>query len=154
MEKFHYFVKTKYYKKYLMNIVKVKVKYCKRTSWMLLTFYCTFRCTKCLYIFPKFWCVFKESFLSVQIKVELYWPEIISALEDKESLSHFRVYRKSEADAQTDGRITTHGPLYTGSLKYVQIMFHWLKILGIEIFLKFWWLSRTMRKDYFIAELT
>ena len=39
----------------------------------------------------------------MQIKLELFSPEIVSAVENKELLSHFRIYRKSAASAQTDG---------------------------------------------------
>ena len=40
----------------------------------------------------------------------------ISSTQNKEFLSHLRVYRKSAATAQMDGRIVTDGPLYTGFL--------------------------------------
>ena len=45
--------------------------------------------------------------------MELFSPEIVSVLENKELLSHFRVYGKSATSAQTDRRITTDEPLYT-----------------------------------------
>ena len=51
----------------------------------------------------------------MQIKLELFSPEIVPALENKELLGQFRVYRKSATNAQTDGRITTDGPLCTGT---------------------------------------
>ena len=46
------------------------------------------------------------------MKLELILPEIVYALENKELLSHFRVYRKSATNAQIDGRIATDGLLY------------------------------------------
>ena len=53
----------------------------------------------------------------MQIKLELFPPEIVSASENNELLSHFRVYRKSATRAQTNGRITTAGRLYTGQIQ-------------------------------------
>ena len=53
-----------------------------------------------------------SSFLSMQIKLELFSPEIVSAVENKELLSHFRVHRKSAASAQTDGWKKTNEPLF------------------------------------------
>ena len=49
----------------------------------------------------------------MQTKLELFSPEIVYPFEKKELLSHFRVHTKSATSAQTDGRITTNGPLYT-----------------------------------------
>ena len=43
----------------------------------------------------------------MQIKLELFSPKTVSTLENKELLSHSRVYRKDAKSAQTDGRITT-----------------------------------------------
>ena len=40
--------------------------------------------------------------------------KLISPLETKEQLIRFRVYGKITTSAQTDGWITTDGPLYTG----------------------------------------
>ena len=37
-------------------------------------------------------------------------------MQNKELLTHFRVYRKRATTAQTDGRIATVGPLYTGMI--------------------------------------
>ena len=55
----------------------------------------------------------------MQTKLELFSPEIDSALENKELPSckncHFRVNRKSTTSAQTDGRIVIHN---LDSLKY------------------------------------
>ena len=39
----------------------------------------------------------------------------ISSLQNEELPIHFRVCRKSATIAQTDGRLTTEGPLYTGN---------------------------------------
>ena len=48
----------------------------------------------------------------MQTKLELFSPEIDSALENKELPSckncHFRVNRKSTTSAQMDGRIVIH----------------------------------------------
>ena len=52
--------------------------------------------------------------MTVPLSLELLSPEIVSVLENKELLSHFRVYRLSTTSAQTDGLITTDGSLYTG----------------------------------------
>ena len=53
--------------------------------------------------------------ICMQNKLELFSTEIASGLENKELLSHFRVYRKISTSAQTDERITTDEPLYTGT---------------------------------------
>ena len=45
----------------------------------------------------------------MQVKSELFSPEIVSALENKKLLSHFRVYRKSATSAKTYGWIMTDG---------------------------------------------
>ena len=50
----------------------------------------------------------------MQVKLKLFLPEIVSALENNELLSNFRAYRKSTLSAQTDRQITKDGPLYTG----------------------------------------
>ena len=50
----------------------------------------------------------------MQLKLELFSPETAFSKENKELLSHFRVYRKSALSARTVGRITTDGALYTG----------------------------------------
>ena len=39
-------------------------------------------------------------------------------MENKELLSHFRVHRKSTTTSQTNERIETDGPLYTGVMGY------------------------------------
>ena len=51
--------------------------------------------------------------------MELFSPEIVF-LENKELLSHFRVYRKITTIAQTEGEITKEGPLYTGQTHCVK----------------------------------
>ena len=48
----------------------------------------------------------------MQIKLELFSPEIVFPMEIKELLSHFRVCRKCATSAQTDAWIPTDGPLY------------------------------------------
>ena len=50
----------------------------------------------------------------MQTKLELFSTEILSALENKEILSYFRVHRKSATSAQTDGLVVTNEMLYTG----------------------------------------
>ena len=52
----------------------------------------------------------------------------------KELLSLLRIYRKSETSAQTDGRIATNGPLYTGYFRaiIVQVYSH---INGVMVLL-------------------
>ena len=55
----------------------------------------------------KFCCIFPERFSSMQIKWKLLSLEIVSALEKKELLSHFRAYRKSATSEQTDGPLET-----------------------------------------------
>ena len=44
----------------------------------------------------KFCCIFPERFLCTQIKLELFSPEIVSALENKELLSHFTFITKDQ----------------------------------------------------------
>ena len=61
----------------------------------------------------KFCWVSPKRLFCMQIKLELLSPDIVSALE-KELLSHFTVIEKSALIVQTDGRITTDRPLYTG----------------------------------------
>ena len=52
---------------------------------------------------------------SMQIKLDLLSPTIVSALENKELRIRFRAYGKSAASAQTDGdAYWRDGPLYTG----------------------------------------
>ena len=61
----------------------------------------------------KFCCIFPESFLFMQIRLELLLPEIVSFLENEELLSYFRVLRKSAKIVQTHGKITSDGPFHT-----------------------------------------
>ena len=101
METFHLLVKTKYI------LEQIHYEYCALFVALFLALRaCIFRWTFC--------CIFLESFLCTQIKLELFSPEIVSALENKELLSHLRVCRKNTTIAQTGGGITTDGPLYTG----------------------------------------
>ena len=115
MEKFHHLVKTKYVLKY---IIKNKRHECCE---LLIELFVAL--SVCIFSL-KFFCIFAESFLCIQIKLESFSPEIVSTLENKELLSRFRVYRKSVTSAQKEGQITMDGPLKTGSLTYVQLMFH------------------------------
>ena len=48
----------------------------------------------------KFCCIFPERYLCMQRKLELFSPKIVSALEYKEKLSLFTVYRKSGTSVQ------------------------------------------------------
>ena len=80
-----------------------------------------FYCTKCLYILLEVLLHFSGKFPCIQINLKLLSLEIVSALENKELLSRFRVYRKSATSAKTDGQISAEGPLYTDNyvlLKY------------------------------------
>ena len=52
--------------------------------------------------------------------MELFLLEIITALEDKELSSLFRVCRKSARSAQIDGRIKTEGLSYTSQKIYLE----------------------------------
>ena len=52
----------------------------------------------------------------MQVTLELLSPEIVSTLKNKELPSHFRVDRKITTSAETNGRMTTDGPLYNGSV--------------------------------------
>ena len=54
--------------------------------------------------YMKFNSVFAEGFLHMQTKLELFSPEIVPTLENKELLSHFRIHRENSASAQMDGR--------------------------------------------------
>ena len=52
---------------------------------------------------------YKEYIMNI---VNLVWSEIVSALENKELLSHFRKYGKSATISQTGRRIKKKGQLY------------------------------------------
>ena len=68
-----------------------------------------------VFIFYKKFCwVFPKLLFCKQVKLELLSPEIVSPLENKELLSHFRVYRKSATSEQIDRQISTDRPLYNG----------------------------------------
>ena len=54
----------------------------------------------------------------MQIKLELFLPEIVSALEINELLNHFRVYKKRATKAQTGGQITTDGQCYPSTCSH------------------------------------
>ena len=103
VEQFHYLVKTKYV------LWKIHYQY-----WELFVglFVVLSICT----LYLKFCCIFSESFLCMQIKLALFSPEIVSALENKELQSHFRVYGKCATSTQTDRRIAADESLYTGSI--------------------------------------
>ena len=102
MEYIHYLVETKYV------LQKKHHKYCELSAAFFVSL------SVCI-VYLKFCCIFPESFSCMQIKLELFSPEIVPALENKELLGQFRVYRKSATNAQTDGRITTDGQLCTGT---------------------------------------
>ena len=57
---------------------------------------------------------FPGSFLYMQMKLASFTPEIVPPLKNTELRSHFTVYRKIAASAQTEGWLTKDGPLYTG----------------------------------------
>ena len=78
----------------------------KNISRLLCTFCCTFIVLSVCAIYLKFCCIFPESFPCLQIKLKLLSIEIASALENKELLGRFRVYRKSATSAKMDGRIS------------------------------------------------
>ena len=65
--------------------------------------------------------IFPERFLCMEIRLELFSPEIISTLENRDLLSHFRVYGRSASIEQMDGQTRTDAPLYT-SLLYLEIL--------------------------------
>ena len=90
----------------------------KNTSRILCTFCCTFYCIKSLYILLEVLLHFPEIFLCMQVKLELFSPEIVSALQ---ILSYFRIYRKNAASADRPHLLHDGGPLYTGPL----IVFLW-----------------------------
>ena len=50
----------------------------------------------------------------MQMKLASFTPEIVPPLKNTEPRSHFTVYRKIAASAQTEGWLTKDGPLYTG----------------------------------------
>ena len=60
--------------------------------------------------------VFHYEVLSPKYSTACYMLKHISSTQNKEFLSHLRVYRKSAATAHMDGRRVTDGPLYTGFL--------------------------------------
>ena len=76
------------------------------------SFCCTFCCNKCLYILLETLLYFSMKFC-LKVKYRMFYIKIHQFF-CKELLSHFRVYIKSTTSAQTDGRIATDGPLYTG----------------------------------------
>ena len=100
VEKFYYLVRTKY-------VLNIHLEYCK-------LFVALFVGLSVCMFHLKFFCI-SESFICMQIKLELFSPGIASALENKVLLSLFRVYRKSSTSAQKIGRTTKDEPLYTGT---------------------------------------
>ena len=67
-------------------------KYCGHFAALLIALnVCTF--------YLKFFCIFREIYFCMQIELKLSSLEIVSALENKELLSHIRVYRKSNKGA-------------------------------------------------------
>lgn len=57
---------------------------------------------------------FQSVFSACEKKIEIISLELVSALENKEFLSLFRVYRKGATSSRSDGKITTEGLLYIG----------------------------------------
>ena len=98
MEKFHDLVKTKYV------LLKIHYEYCEIFVALFVAL------SVCIFYF-KICCIFPENFLSMEIKLELFSPEIVSYLQNKELVSHFRVYGKSAVSVQTARWITTDGPM-------------------------------------------
>ena len=78
-------------------------------------FCCTICCTNCLYILFGILLYFIMKFCP-KYSTTCYMLKHISSTQNKEFLSHLRVYRKSASTAQMNGRIVTDGPLYTGFL--------------------------------------
>ena len=66
-----------------------------------------------LHLFFKFCCISPWSFVS-KYSNTYYILIYLSFILNKELLSHLKMYRKSTATAQTDGRIAMDGPLDTG----------------------------------------
>ena len=89
------------YGKYISNIANFLLHF-----FIVLSF-CTF--------YLKFCWIFPESFPSLQIYIYIYIyiyilsHGIMSALENKELICHFRVYGKSAKSAQTGGQISIDG---------------------------------------------
>ena len=106
METLHYLLKTKYV------LYKIHHEYCALFVALVFVYFALKLCN-----------IFAESFLCMQVKLELFSPEIASALENIKLLSHFRIYRKSAESAQTDQRITTDRPLYTGVCLYESTLY-------------------------------
>ena len=91
----------------------------KNTSWILRNFLVASVVALSIFIFYlKYFSIFPLNFLCMQIKLKLFSPDIVSALENKKLLSYFRVYRKSSTSAQSDGWITTDRLWYSGPWKY------------------------------------
>ena len=81
LKKFNYLVKIKYV---LQNIHN---EHCALFNALFVALsVCVFYLVIC--------CIFPESFPCIQIKLELFSFKIVSAVENKELLSHFRVYKK------------------------------------------------------------
>ena len=83
-------------------------------SWLLCIFWCIFCCSKCLYILLEVLFHLSRSFLCIQVKLELLSPEIVSALKNKEPVSHSAIYRKSAQNTQKDGGTVIHRCLLIG----------------------------------------
>ena len=91
-----------------MNIVQFFVVICTALS-------------VCIF-YLKICCICPESFLCKQKKIEYSSPEIVSALENKELLNHFKVFSKRATSAHMDGRIIADIPLYTGQFSRMQFI--------------------------------
>ena len=114
-------------------------------------------CMFCL----NFCCLFSEIFLRMQTKLELFLPEIVSAMKNKELLSHFGVYRQSAASAKTDERTSTDEPLYTGLCLfqfiylfcYFYLLFFFISILLLKSFCALdYWVTISLLKSSCLGE--
>ena len=72
----------------------------------------------------KFSCIFLESFLYIQIKLELLSTEIASVLGNKELLSHLRVCIKSPTSGQSSYYSSMVNRMEDG-----RTVIHWSKIM-------------------------
>ena len=100
MEKLQYFDKANYV------LWKIYWQYCE-------LFVALFYCTKFLYILLEVLLNFSRKFSLPAKKIHTYIyllsHGIVSALENKELICHFRVYGKSAKSAQTGGQISING---------------------------------------------
>ena len=95
--------------------MKILYEYCAIFCWNLY-------CSKCLYILLEDLLDLSRKFSLQTKKIEYFSPEIVSALENKELINHFKVFRKSATSAHMDGRIIADIPLYTGQFSRMQFI--------------------------------